>query len=382
MAIGISSSYYEDWSLPTSECTCKKEPERKEPMSLLEKLKKTSTVKETAILTESKFFNKKDMIPTKIPALNIALSAAFDGGFVPGLTVWAGPSKHFKSLFSLIMAKAYMDKYPDAVLLFYDCEFGTPRDYFKSVGIDMDRTLHTPILNLEELKFDIIKQLDNIARGDHVVIVVDSIGNIASKKEVDDALEGKSAADMTRAKQIKSLFRMVTPHLVIKDIPCIVINHTYKTQEMYAKDVVSGGTGVMYSADNVYIIGRQQEKEGTELMGWNFIINIEKSRYVKEKSKIPITVRFEGGLSTWSGLLEMAVEGKIVVKPSNGWYSRVDEDGVIEEKKWRAKETDSAEFWMPVLKNPLFKQYIEDTYKVSAGNLLSEETLPDISEAE
>ncbi len=36
-----------------------------------------------------------------------------------------------------------------------------------------------------------------------VIIVVDSVGNLASKKEVDDALEGKSVADMTRAKQMK-----------------------------------------------------------------------------------------------------------------------------------------------------------------------------------
>jgi hypothetical protein len=48
-------------------------------------------------------------------------------------------------------------------------------------------------------------------------------------------------ADMTRAKQIKSLFRMVTPHLTMKDIPMIVVNHTYKTMEMFAKDVVGGG---------------------------------------------------------------------------------------------------------------------------------------------
>lgn len=65
-------------------------------MSLLERMKKTSTIKEADILSESKFFNAKDHISTDIPALNIALSADLNGGFVPGLTMWAGPSKHFK----------------------------------------------------------------------------------------------------------------------------------------------------------------------------------------------------------------------------------------------------------------------------------------------
>ena len=86
------------------------------------------------------------------------------------------------------------------------------------------------------------------------------------------------------------------------------------------------------SADNIFILGRQQEKEGTELVGYNFIINVEKSRYVREKSKIPITVSFDGGISRWSGLLDIALESGHVVKPSNGWYSRQDENGVEDTK--------------------------------------------------
>jgi hypothetical protein len=77
---------------------------------------------------------------------------------------------------------------------------------------------------------------------------------------------------------------------------------------LYPKAIVSGGTGVYLSADNIFILGRQQEKDGTEIIGYNFIINVEKSRYVREKSKIPVCVKFEGGLSLWSGLLDMALE--------------------------------------------------------------------------
>ena len=85
--------------------------------------------------------------------------------------------------------------------------------------------------------------MNGLERGDHVMVIIDSVGNLASKKEVDDALEGKSVADMTRAKQMKSLFRMITPHLTIKDIPAVVINHTYKEIGLFPKDIVSGGTG-------------------------------------------------------------------------------------------------------------------------------------------
>ena len=333
-------------------------------MSLLDKLKKNSTIKDSAILSKSKFFEAKDMIQTSIPAVNIALSGDLDGGFVPGLTMWAGPSKHFKTAFSLLMAKAYQEKYKDAVVLFYDSEFGTPQSYFDSFGIDRDRVIHTPITDVEQLKFDIMNQLKEIQRGEHVMILVDSIGNLASKKEVEDALDQKSVGDMTRAKQIKSLFRMVTPHLTLKDIPMVVVNHTYMEIGMFPKAIVGGGTGSYYSADNIYILGRQQEKEGTELVGYSFIINVEKSRHVREKAKIPVTVKFDGGISKWSGLLEIALESGHVVKPTNGWYSKVNmETGEVEAKKCRLADTDTADFWDSILKSESFKEWVRGKYQ-------------------
>jgi RecA/RadA recombinase len=300
----------------------------------------------------------------------VALSGKLDGGLTPGLTMWAGPSKHFKTAFSLLMAKSYLDKYPDAALLFYDSEFGTPQSYFDSFGIDTNRVLHTPLTDIEQLKFDVMQQLTSLERDDKLIIIIDSIGNLASKKEVDDALEGKSVADMSRAKQVKSLFRMVTPHLTMKDIPMIVVNHTYMEIGMFPKAIVGGGTGSYYSADNIFILGRQQEKEGTEVVGYNFIINVEKSRYVKEKSKIPVSVSFDGGISRWSGLLDIALDGGFVVKPSNGWYSKVDDDGVIEDKKYRIKETDTANFWLPILKSKKFQKFVSDKYQIASGEIM------------
>jgi RecA/RadA recombinase len=310
------------------------------------------------------------MIPTSVPIINVALSGKLDGGLTPGLTMWAGPSKHFKTAFSLLMAKSYLDKYPDAALLFYDSEFGTPQSYFDSFGIDTNRVLHTPLTDIEQLKFDVMQQLTSLERTDKLIIIIDSIGNLASKKEVDDALEGKSVADMSRAKQVKSLFRMVTPHLTMKDIPMIVVNHTYMEIGMFPKAIVGGGTGSYYSADNIFILGRQQEKEGTEVVGYNFIINVEKSRYVKEKSKIPVSVSFDGGISRWSGLLDIALDGGFVVKPSNGWYSKVDEDGVIEDKKYRIKETDTSDFWLPILKSKKFQKFVADKYQIASGEIM------------
>ena len=148
---------------------------------------------------------------------------------------------HHNTMIALVCAKAYLDKYDDAVMIFYDSEMGASKEYFNSLGIDQDRVLYTPITDVEELKFDVMAQLEQIKRGDHVIIVIDSVGNLASKKEVEDALNEKSAADMTRAKQLKSLTRMITPHLNLKNIPLIMINHVYQEIALYPKAIVSGG---------------------------------------------------------------------------------------------------------------------------------------------
>jgi len=334
-------------------------------MSIMDKLKKNSKVDYTSILSDSKFFNDKDMVPTDVPMINVALSGSMDGGVSPGLTVLAGPSKHFKTSFALIMASAYLKKYDDSVLLFYDSEFGSPQSYFENFGIDTSRVLHTPITNVEELKFDMIAQLEGLERKDKVVIVIDSIGNLASKKELDDAINEKSVADMSRAKALKGLFRMVTPYLNMKDIPLLAVNHTYQEIGLFPKAVVSGGTGIYYSADNIWILGRQQDKVGTEIKGYHFVINVEKSRYVKEKSKIPISVSWDGGVQQWSGLLDVAMSGNYVSKPSPGWYVRVDKStGELVEPKVREKDTLNEEFWKPILEETDFKQYITNKYSI------------------
>ena len=348
-------------------------------MSIMDKLKKNSKIKTTEVLSESKFFAEKDMIPTDVPMINVALSGSVDGGLTPGMTVLAGPSKHFKTSFALLMAAAYMKKYPDSVMLFYDSEFGSPQAYFEQFSIDTDRVLHTPIANVEELKFDLIGQLEGLERGDRVIVVIDSIGNLASKKELEDALNEKSVADMSRAKALKGLFRMTTPYLTMKDIPMLAINHTYKEIGLFPKDIVGGGTGIYYSADNIWILGRRQNKKGTEIQGYDFVINVDKSRYVKEKSKIPITVSWDGGVAEYSGLLEVAMAGGYVRKPSNGWYEAVDPStGEVLSGKVREAATIEKEFWDPVFENTDFKEFVKKQYTIGYQSLVDmDEVLED-----
>ena len=204
---------------------------------------KTNSVEGSGILSKSKIFSVKEFIQTELPIINIAFSGSLDGGLIPGMTVFAAPSKHFKSLISLCCMKAFLDKFKDGIAVLYDSEYGITPEYLKSNGIDPERVVHVPVDNVEQLKFDVVKKLEAVdGKKDKLFIMIDSIGNLASKKEVEDAENEHSVADMSRAKAIKSLFRIITPHLTKKGIPCVVINHVYANiGDKYNPYTMSGG---------------------------------------------------------------------------------------------------------------------------------------------
>ena len=324
---------------------------------------------ESDILSSSRHFKEKSPTQLKIPILNLANSGNLEGGLMSGVNIIAGPSRHFKTTLALLEVKAYMDKYEKdgAMCIFYDSEFGVTIDSLIANGVDKDRIIHIHVNSVEDLRNDMKQRLNSIALGDKVIFLVDSIGNLASKKELNDAETGNEAADMTRAKAIKSLFRVVTGTFTDKDIPSIFIAHVYDEQKLYGKQIVSGGTGIMLAANNVWIIGRAQDKDGTELTGYKFTINVEKSRYVKEKSKFEFVVSFDGGIDKWSGLLALALESGHVTKPSNGWYQKG------EDTKYREADTHNSAFWLPILSDKTFRDFCKDKYQLAVGQLLKDE---------
>lgn len=346
----------------------------------INKILKASKSVHAARLSESKLFNN-EACPTPVPIVNLALSGDFEGGIDSGLLMLAGPSKHFKSNLALMMAAAYLNKHEDATLVFVDTEFGSKESYFRSFGIDPDRVAHIPAESVEDIRTDLKNIIETIERKDKAIIVIDSIGNAASNKEIEDAGAGKNKADMQRAKVIKSTFRIITPMLKIRDIPCIAINHTYQTMEMFSKTVASGGTGIYYSSDDVWILGRRQAEED-KTAGYDFVINIDKSRTVREKSQFIFSVRWNGGIDVWSGMFNLAKETNFIVSPKQGWYQACDpETGeLFGDKMLRKKELDS-DFWKWLITNTEFSKVAKDLYRISDAGLELDQGESDEDEA-
>ena len=140
----------------------------------------------------------------------------------------------------------------------------------------------------------------------------------------------------------------------------------------------SHNTGGMYSSDTVWTIGKQQDKDTStsEISGYNFIINIEKSRHVRERTKIPITVSYQGGIQKYSGLDAFALSGGFIVKGSKGKYNSVNmETGEIgPEAKVKTIGTNES-FWEPILQNPKFKEYITSKLSISHNQHIENDEL-------
>lgn len=335
---------------------------------LIDRIIKASGNEHADTLQHSEIINNKDFFNTDIPAINIALGGELTGGMNPGVLQIVGESKSFKTLFMLLLAKGYLDKNPGAVFVLFDSEHGAAMDYFSSIGIDPNRVAHCPITTVEDLRGQINKILAETKRGDKVFFGVDSIGLLASNKEVNDAISGNEAADMTRAKALNSFFRTIVSQLPLLDVPMVIVNHSYDSIGGFIPTkIVKGGKGGYLAANDIWMITRavDREKGGEkELLGYKFTIWIEKSRRVREKSKVPVMVSFEGGVDKYSGLLEIAEEGKFisVTNKVKGHFDHANGSCTTEK--------EANEFFEKLLMAAEFAEYVKNTYKQAGKRLI------------
>jgi hypothetical protein len=328
----------------------------------MKRLKKaTAKAVETKSLAETDFFDFKYCAPSDIYIFNLATSGRLlDSGIGPGVTILSGMSKTYKTVAGINYVKAFLDKFQEAVCVFYDSEFGGP-GYWDMVGVDMNRVVHIGIRNIEELEFDIAKKLHELQDGDKVIFFVDSLGMLASKKEALDALAENGAADMTRAKELKSFFRQNTPTMNDYHMPMVAINNNYATMDKYNPETMGGGGGILLAANTVLFFAKFKFKDanakenavGTELAGHVFRMTVNKSRFIKEGTKLHFRVLYgQNRPNKYSGLYELATVTGDIYSPSKGWRAArvVDEDGRVlpKEKHPKFRENDvhtNAEFW-------------------------------------
>lgn len=242
----------------------------------------------------------------------------FPGNKIIGI---GGASSVGKTFFVLSAVKAFLEDNPTGYVVYYDTESTISKSFLESRGIDPSRVIVVEPIDLDAFKIHITQFLNEVTNTPvkervPIMIALDSLGNIPSAKEFNDAKEGKSVVDMSRAKSIKSIFRIVTVQLGLLDIPMFVTAHVYSDMGLFPKDIVSGGTGLVYTSSTLIGLGKAQEKDGNEIVGSIIRCKAMKSRLSKENTVVRVLLRYDTGLQKYYGLLELAEAAGIFKKVS------------------------------------------------------------------
>lgn len=248
-------------------------------------------------------------IPTGNFNLNACLTGSFKGGYPNNRAVaLAGPSGTGKTFLLMNAIKQAQDM--GYSIVFYDSENAVDKDLVEKFGVDPKKFRYEPCNTVQEFRSSVtaltdllIEQKNKGIELPKIMICLDSAGNLATQKEVDDAKSGSDKADMTRAKLLKSTFRILMTKLGICKIPFLFTNHTYQTQDLFSKQVGGGGTGPEYAASIILFLGKAKLKDGAEQTGIIVTARPNKNRFAQP---IPIKfhISFNKGMNPYIGLEE------------------------------------------------------------------------------
>jgi RecA/RadA recombinase len=314
-------------------------------MDFLKQIKKTLNNEYASIVDEGiPTGDITGFIDTGSYAFNALLSGNLFGGLPNNkITVLAGETSVGKTYLCLSILKNFLDQDPKAMAIYYESESALTKEMFIERGIDTKRVLIVPVQTVQEFRHQVLLVLDNYEKlpqkdRNPLLLIIDSLGNLSTTKEMEDSLEGKETADMTRARLIKSAFRTITLKLGKVGAALLATNHTYDEQGLFPRKVMSGGSGPQYNASLTVFLSRRKEKDGTEVIGNVITARLEKARITKENSKVELFLSYKKGLHRYYGLLDLALKYGLVEKIGNKYKFAGDDKTYFEKQIYKKPE--------------------------------------------
>jgi RecA/RadA recombinase len=255
--------------------------------------------------------------------LNAAMSGSLYGG-VPNnkITAFAGESATGKTFFVMGVVKKFLDDNPDAAVFYFDTEAAVTKDMMKTRGIDTNRIIISEPETIQKFRHIALQIIDNYAKTPEdkrppMMMVLDSLGQLSTTKEVEDTAAGSETRDMTKAATLKATFRVLNLKLAKVNVPLLVTNHVYEVVVSYIPTKeMSGGSGLKYTASQIVFLSKRKEKDGKEVVGNIIKCNMMKSRFTKENKLVEVLLTYDKGLDRYYGLLELAEKYDIIKKVS------------------------------------------------------------------
>jgi len=253
--------------------------------------------------------------------LNAALSGSLYGG-VPNnkITAFAGESATGKTFFALGVIKRFLDDHPDGAVFYFDTEAAVTKEMMSTRGIDTKRVIISEPETIQKFRHTALQIVDNYAKSDEktrppMMMVLDSLGQLSSTKELEDTATGSETRDMTKAATLKATFRVLNLKLAKVNVPMLITNHVYDVVGSYIPTKeMAGGSGLKYAASTICFLTKKKEKDGTEIVGNIIKVKMAKSRFTKENKIVEVRLTYDRGLDRYYGLLDLAEKYDIIKK--------------------------------------------------------------------
>ena len=335
----------------------------------LQKLNSNATTLEKNTLS-----NVTEWIDTGCLVLNSILSGSLYGGVPKGrITIFAGDSGCGKTfILNKILAHAQRK---GMIPVIFDTEVAVESEGAENVGLDTSNVKYVPVDTVESCRNQIMTFLDEVEKEPELhgkfIISIDSLGNLASEKEINDAGANKGAMDMgLRAKQLKSMMRIITYKAAVTGTTVIASNHTYADPGALHPTLVkqqAGGSGPVYMASILVQMAAKKEKtdagntndealtESRNYSGVTLRMLTVKNRFIPAFLQGEAYLNFKTGLEKYSGLKDIAVSHGIIQQ--NGSTYSMGEKKLGYYKNWRNDE----ETWSNVL--PKLESSISEKYR-------------------
>ncbi|TRZ51147.1 MAG: recombinase RecA [Dehalococcoidia bacterium] len=178
--------------------------------------------------------------------LNGIISGDLFKGYPSGrTTALAGEESTGKTFYALTAVEIFLRDNPTGICIFFKSENAITKDMLTERGIDINRIAFLPVYTVENFRNQICKILTKYietpkSKRVPMFCVLDSLGQLSTTKELADTVKDKTNADMgSRAKAIKSAFRVIEGQLEFADVPLILTNHTYNSMGLFPTQEVA-----------------------------------------------------------------------------------------------------------------------------------------------
>lgn len=257
-------------------------------------------------------------------SLNALLSGSIYGG-VPGNKIYAlaGEPATGKSFYAINTVKQFLEDNPKGFVFYFESESAISSDMIKSKGIDTRRIAIIPVATVQEFRTQWIKIVDKYLETPEknrprILMVLDSLGNLSTTKEMEDIKDGKETRDMTRAQLVKGAFRVLTLKMGLGQISGIITNHIYDVVGSYVPmKKMGGGSGLEYAASGIIFLSKKKDKDkDNQVTGVILKATLKKSRLTIENKSVETLLDYRTGLDKYYGLTDLAIKFGIFKKLS------------------------------------------------------------------